>query len=245
MGGLGNYMFQIAAAYSYSLRNNKVAIFDLENARKVHKHIETYSGNIFSKINTCGIPYDIKLKVIMETGFSYKELPTLEGNVTLNGYFQSEKYFIDFEKEIKDLFRFKVAGLNPAGECSIHVRRGDYLNLPNHHPVQDMKYYNEAISKFEEGTKFLIFSDDMDWCKNEFISGTYEYIFVEGNNDYTDLYMMSKCDNNIISNSTFSWWGAWLNENVNKKVIAPKKWFGPAYEKNDTKDLYCKGWEII
>ncbi len=126
--------------------------------------------------------------------------------------------------------------------CSIHVRRGDYLNSPNHHPVQNMNYYMKAIKQMPKDSIFLIFSDDISWCKANFPDVPEKFIFVEGNADYEDLLLMSLCKNNIMCNSTFSWWGAWLNKNPNKKVIAPSVWFGPAYANHNTEDLYCEGW---
>ena len=115
------------------------------------------------------------------------------------------------------------------------------MNLPNHHPACNLGYYKEAI-KLMDVNKFIVFSDDMSWCKENFVGD--EFIFMENNSDYIDLWLMSLCDNNIIANSSFSWWGAWLNQNPNKKVIAPKKWFGPAINHN-TKDLIPESWIII
>jgi hypothetical protein len=89
--------------------------------------------------------------------------------------------------------------------------------------------------------KFYVFSDDIEWCKN-FFSDILDFEFISGNNEIRDLYLMSSCENNIIANSSFSWWGAWLNKNPNKKVIAPSVWFGPAKKNVITEDLYCKNW---
>jgi 5'(3')-deoxyribonucleotidase len=97
------------------------------------------------------------------------------------------------------------------------------------------------MKEMPKNSIFLIFSDDIEWCKENFPNISDKFIFIEGNKDYEDLYIMSKCKNNIISNSTFSWWGAWLNQNENKKVVAPLKWFGSSINHN-TKDLYCDGW---
>ena len=126
--------------------------------------------------------------------------------------------------------------------CSIHVRRGDYLNSPNHHPTQNMNYYMKAIKKMPKDSVFLIFSDDINWCKQNFPDMPEKFKFIEGNKDYEDLYLMSACKNNIICNSTFSWWAAWLNSNESKVIMAPDTWFGPAYADWNTNDLYCEGW---
>ena len=88
----------------------------------------------------------------------------------------------------------------------------------------------------------MVFSDDLDWCKETFLGN--RFTFISGNRDYQDLFLMSMCKNNIIANSSFSWWGAWLNTNLNKKVIAPKKWFGPQLSLSSD-DIYPNTWEII
>ena len=98
------------------------------------------------------------------------------------------------------------------------------------------------MTYFNNCDNFLIFSDDIVWCKNNFVGD--KFIFIEGEEDYIDLWLMSLCNHNIIANSSFSWWGAWLNKNNNKTVIAPKNWFGPN-KKLDPTDLYCKDWLVI
>ena len=173
------------------------------------------------------------------------------------GYFQSEKYFIDYKKEIREYFTLKQDLVKKLKEkfknilsnsCSLHIRRGDYLNLQEFHPVLDLEYYNSAIKKiYNSSTKninFLIFSDDLDWCKNNIRIESKTLNFIKQNDEILDLFLMSFCENNIIANSSFSWWGAWLNENENKKIVTPKKWFGDNYTQNNTKDLYCDKWIV-
>jgi hypothetical protein len=92
--------------------------------------------------------------------------------------------------------------------------------------------------------KYLIFSDDPEWCKQNF-NFIEDKVIIEGNQDYLDLYLMSFCKNNIISNSTFGWWGAWLNKNIGKKVIIPEIWYGPKYSHLSIRDIICKGWVIL
>ena len=131
--------------------------------------------------------------------------------------------------------------LNTPNEiCSIHVRRGDYLTKPNIHPTQTINYYMDAVKLMSPNTLFLVFSDDIGWCKDNFKDFT-NIVFIEGNSDYEDLLLMSLCDNNIICNSSFSWWAAWLNQNPNKKVVAPKLWFGSGLNHN-TKDITPENW---
>lgn len=250
-GGLGNYLFQIAVAVSYSKKYDKKLLFNSSDAYVVHNNIDHYRNNLFSKLEFqnsdifCGMSYG-------EKSFNYDEIPYFDGSVCLDGYFQSEKYFSDFRNEIFEIFDFgetnkslieqKYSSLMNENICSIHVRRGDYLNHPDVHPTLTLDYYSQAISNFGDDVTFLVFSDDINWCKENLHLLTNKLVYIEGNTDYQDLYLMSICKNNIICNSTFSWWGAWLNQNDNKKVIAPSRWFGDRLKHYNTDDLYCENW---
>jgi hypothetical protein len=253
VGGLGNYLFQIAASYSLAIDNNNVIIYDINGNTIIHNHIITYINNIFRKINFTENKLNISQNYD-EPYFHYKKIEFAD-NIKLNGYFQSEKYFSHNRSHILDLFEIdnntenllktKYSDIiNNDNTCSIHIRRGDYLKLPNHHPVCDIDYYVEAMKKMGNDKYYIIFSDDISWCK-ENLSFLNNKIFIEGNTDFQDLYLMSKCKNNIIANSSFSWWGAWLNTNKDKIVIAPKKWFGISNSHLDTSDLYCNNWVTI
>ncbi len=250
-GGLGNYLFQIACAYNYSIKYNKHLILDEKTAHVVHNKIETYKKNIFQHLEFEHLSNESIDYIYQEKVFNYIEIPKINKNLLLDGYFQSERYFEKNKEQIKILFEcaeeirndivVKFPFILNEKTCSIHVRRGDYLKAPNCHPAQTLNYYEKAIENFDTDTLFLIFSDDIEWCKKEFSKMDKRLIYIENNTDFEDLYLMSFCNNNIICNSTFSWWGAWLNNNQNKKIIAPEKWFGPQLE-NNTKDLYCKEW---
>jgi hypothetical protein len=249
-GGLGNYMFQIAAAYAYGKKYDREAAFNCSESRGPHQHITVYDNNILKDINL----YHVRkgnTRQHIENGFHYQEIPDYtKHNVLLTGYYQSEKYFKDYEDEIRSMFMsYKIEVkeeikdlLDNHNTCSIHVRRGDFLKHPNHHPVQGMNYFMKAIKQMPKDSMFLIFSDDIEWCKENFPDLPEKFRFVEGNKDFEDLYIMSKCKNNIICNSTFSWWGAWLNGNSDKTIVAPQKWFGTAYSGYKMDDLYCEGW---
>lgn len=252
MGGVGNYMFQVAAAYAYGKKYDKIYGFNCSESMGQHQHVATYDKNIFKNVDLYHIG-NIKeqRRQLNEVGFNYQDLPDFPGrDVLLYGYFQSEKYFQDYASEIRELFMSYEIDVNDElkdllenkNTCSIHVRRGDYLNYPDHHPTQNMNYYMKAIKKMPKDSIFLIFSDDIQWCKDNFPDMPEKFRFIEGNKDYEDLYLMSHCKNNIICNSTFSWWGAWLNSRLDKIVVAPSQWFGPALVGNDTTDLYCNGW---
>lgn len=252
MGGLGNMMFQIATAYATSLRYNKSFFCDKVMSIIPHKHYTYYKDNIFKKINF--IDKNEKYYFYNEGDFSYHEIPNIEGDVELSGYFQSEKYFSDFRNEVIELFlpddntKNKIDSFfkdyNNINTCSIHIRRGDYVGLKDYHENQSIDYYKESVQHFGEDCLFLIFSDDVNWCKENF-NFIENKIFIENFLDYEELYLMSLCKNNIIANSTFSWWGAWLNKNENKKIICPKKWFGDSNSHINSSDIYCNKWIII
>ena len=249
-GGLGNYMFQISVAYSLSLDFNFECSFISDNAIKVHKNINEYKKNIFKNVSF--IDHHNFLNIYNEPFFGYNKINIVD-NTLLVGYFQSEKYILHNRDEIIKLFQpsendlkyieKKYGDILKNNNCSIHVRRGDYIKVQNHHPLCEKTYYEESIKNFNNDTTYIIFSDDINWCKeNLHIKNSY---YVENENDYIEMYLMSMCDNNIIANSSFSWWGAWLNQKSNKKVIAPKKWFGPAKGNIITKDIYAEKWLVI
>jgi hypothetical protein len=251
-GGLGNILFQIAASYGYARKYNRKPIFYTNTHIPQHKHITSYLDNILRKVDMHVSPIDFT--VYKEPNFHYNDIPEMTGNVMLDGYFQSEKYFESIKEEIKDLFKiddntksflkFKYGKLLEGNTCSLHVRRGDYLHLQDYHVVQKLDYYKDCVDKFDKDTRFFVFSDDIKWCSNAFGSSK-RLVYVDNNLDYQDLYLQSQCNHHIIANSSFSWWGAYLNNNEEKIIYAPSKWFGPVLKEHNTKDLYCKGWNIV
>jgi hypothetical protein len=249
MGGLGNYLFQIASTYSKSIDDNLNFILDINDISIAHTNPDNYKNNIFRKLKF----QEIKSHYYQynEPSFNYLKTPKFNNNTRMVGYFQSEKYFISNREKILDIFsiddttnnqlKTKYEDILKENTCSIHVRRGDYIRLSEYHPPQSIKYYEESIKTIGENSHFLIFSDDIDWCK-ENLSFIKNKTFIEGNDDYQDLYLMSMCKNNIIANSSFSWWGAWLNKNKDKKIISPKLWFGEKNKHLNSNDIYCKDW---
>jgi hypothetical protein len=245
MGGLGNQLFQIATTIALAIKNNDETCFDIDNHRigLQGKNASNYKSNVYRKLNN-GIINNIS-NIYNETGFHYSKIPYKE-SLKIVGYFQSEKYFIDYRDEILNLFEpneniityinSKYGDILTKKTCSLHVRRGDYLNFSDNHPPLQLKYYQDAIKNFDSDTLFLVFSDDINWCKTVFIGNN--FIFIENEEDYIDLYIMSLCKNNIIANSSFSWWGSWLNKNKDKKIIAPSKWFGEKLSDLKTEDVY-------
>lgn len=251
-GGLGNLLFQISTAYSCSLENNMTLIVDPTSYHGAHHGIDRYKNNFFRKIKFS--QNFLSFQTYGEKEFKFNKLPKFNDDVKLNGYFQSEKYFSNNREEILDLYRqneedlfttkSKYEFLDFENSVSIHVRRGDYLHLDNFHPTQSIEYYENGYEYFGKDKTFIIFSDDIEWCKKSF-NFIEKKFFIDSSIDFEELYLMSYCKNNIIANSSFSWWGAWMNEYDDKKVIAPKRWFGPSLGYHDTSDIYCKNWIIL
>lgn len=227
-GKMGNAMFQAACTIALAKRNNDSFLFP-----STWKY-----RNSFNLPKNCFTANIRPALTFNEAGFHYSPI-VYRNNLDLLGYFQSEKYFKDFEGDIRTFFTPTSNTPSKPGVASIHVRRTDYLKFPNHHPTLDMKYYEKAMEKVGVN-KFLVFSDDIPWCKQHFVGNQFE--FSENHNEITDLALQMKCEHNIIANSTYSWWAAWLNDNKEKKVVCPEKWFGPALSMHNIKDLFPNGW---
>jgi hypothetical protein len=260
MGGLGNQMFQAAATMGIGKDVDKQVIFphvtDQQQSRTV-----SYNTSYFHKLPFEGSNELKTYKIIPEHGFSYTNLddkiktiakgkPKMK--MALRGYFQSWKYFDAHRDLILNTFMIPTNFKNTVkknykellehpSSVSIHIRRGDYLKHPEFHVVLPMDYYEQAVKKFNKKSVFVVFSDDIEWCKEqEFFKTLGNVVFVK-DMDYNEMYLMSLCKHNIIANSSFSWWGAYLNMNRRKKVIAPMQWFGPKGPK-DLQDLRPDSW---
>tara|TARA_R110001592_G_scaffold317062_2_gene593722 strand:+ start:1266 stop:2012 length:747 start_codon:yes stop_codon:yes gene_type:complete len=238
-GGIGNQMFQYASALSIAKRNECDVEFVWEmlenNTQRPFKLDE------FPNIEVKMLKEFYNGFLTVSDNFKYSEIITHGRDIFLNGYWQSEKYFKDNEKLIRNTFEINES-INytvPDKSVSLHIRRGDYLNSNGYHPVQTIEYYKKAIDKVGDYDKLFILSDDITWCKENVIFDN--VVFVEGQNEIQDLKVMSLCDHNIIANSSFSWWGAWLNDNPNKIVICPCNWLGNNVNLN-TSDIIPEGW---
>ena len=270
-GRLGNQMFQYASMrgiaavkgfdwvvppenYDHTANYALFETFKMTNVRD--KNIGFVEGEILKETIHC---YDKNL------------VDSCSDNTNLDGFFQTEKYFEKISDEIRSDFTFKDEYLKPCKEfidslettpIFLHVRRGDAIGKEHYHPVAPMSYYVEALKKFDENTPCFVFSDDLDWCKSQELFKSDRFLFNDnierydyqsmdgsGSMQYTllphvDLCLMSLCSGAIIVNSSFSWWGAWLQNNRGK-VIASKPWFGPSASDLDTSDVVPDHWEII
>lgn len=238
-GRLGNYLFSAACCIGY--------------ARK-HNLPYTFSGQFESLFPNCinsdyyKLPKRGYIVNLYEKHFGYEELlfneDWRENNIIIHGYRQSWKYFDHCKEEVIEAFNIKPVIRD--GWVSIHVRRGDYLTKPDYHPVITMDYLQRAISIFTSTgyRKFMVFGDDPDWNHeninpDNFPDCTFEYS--EGRTAMEDMALMAGCEHNIIANSSFSWWAAYLNRNPAKIILAPEKWFGKDGPIN-TNDLIPESW---
>jgi hypothetical protein len=193
----------------------------------------------------------------LQQNFKYDEAYFKLDEVLLDGYWQSEKFFSGMEDDIREIFSFKQAlsdknrelteDIINSNSVAIHVRRGDYLT-PRYYKtfgsVCSLKYYQNAVNYIRDKVDtpfFYIFTNDPAWCKENMNLDNYVIVdWNKGKDSYLDMQLMSLCKHNIIANSSFSWWGAWLNKNTDKIVVAPSIWFG---DRNiDTSDIVPKSW---
>lgn len=241
LGGIGNTMFQAATAISLAIDNNCSVSVINEHQGYLHTQNKVYLNGLFRNIPQSK-DYSSYAE-LSENRFNFSPLVFPNRNCRLNGYFQSEKYFAHNYKHIAKAFApseqteesFHKLFPGIGSFVSIHVRRGNYVALKHIHRNLDKEYYEKAISLFPDDN-FIVFSDDIEYCKTIF-QGHRFFFFEEKWLDIDCLHLMSKCKHNIIANSTFSWWGAWLNLNIGRKVISPSQWFTNETDALNSRDL--------
>ncbi len=251
-GGLGNQMFQYAHGRSEELSGKKI-IFD--NSFFTGNKLEKDTARNF-KLNKFNIATNTeffpKSHLIFDIWTKIKRRLGLNVDI----YFQNEKYFINIADEIKKEFTLKKPLSDKAQEIldniknnnstSLHIRRGDYINnkeTNSFHGICGVDYYQKSMNMVKEkifNPVFFIFSDDIVWAKENFIGSEFVFVSCPEIEDVEEMILMSKCKHNIIANSSFSWWGAWLNNNPGKIVIAPKRWFNN--KKANQNDIVPESW---
>lgn len=274
LGGLGNQMFQYA--FYKSLNNEEQNFLDILNfeSYKLHNGFElekvfklkgiSYANlKDIEKLSDCKSNFlsRVRKKItgrkkthIIEQYLHFNEKYLKMKNVYFEGYWQSEKYFINIKEKIIKEFNFPeiteqknisiLEKIEQRNSISIHIRRGDYLNNTLYSNICNTRYYKKAINYIEskiDNPIFFIFSNDINWCKENFYFE--EAYFVDwniGKSSFRDMQLMSLCKHNIIANSSFSWWGAWLNDNKEKIVVAPTKWLND--ERVNIDDIIPEGW---
>jgi hypothetical protein len=253
IGGLGNQMFQYAIAQSIALENSDsfkldTSAFDTYELFAYRLNEFHISADIASLQDIESIVGRSSLisKLFKRLGFGnyyverertvYDSSVFNKDNIYLDGYWQNEKYFYKYRKVILDAFTPKGSfsektenydkQISNSESISVHIRRGDYLKHDKI-GVLPIEYYHKAINHFiiqEPACIFYVFSNDIQWCKESF-KEVKNIVFIDNTeSEIADLWLMSHCKNNITANSSFSWWGAWLNNNPNKTIVSPKKW---------------------
>jgi len=272
MGGLGNQLFQIFACIAYCLRHKLP--FKLPEHKRDLKSAEgherpTYWDTFLKRMK----PFLLKevsrdTPVYKETTFHYVPLQLVTNqNFIFYGYFNSYKYFEDKYFDIYKLLdisslknqtreNYSQYFNNPA--ISIHFRHGDYKNIQESHPILSNQYYINSLQNIINKTNkndwtCLYFCEKDDnkaiQIKIKILKRRFKHLkFIKADDkavDWQQLLLMSCCQHNIIANSTFSWWGAYFNENTDKIVCYPDVWFGSKLAHNDTKDLFLDSWDKI
>lgn len=262
-GGLGNQMFQYALGRKLALKNNdvlKLYIAGLDRANAVGDIYRPFSlgrfnvvKNIASETETRTLKYPygvfskgwryINAKLLRNTHTLFEpHILNCQGDIFLDGYWQSPKYFEDIRDVLLADFTLAdplpkyaetiLAEMQATTSVAIHIRRGDYIKNPQvarEFGICTKNYYQRAVSTITEtypAATYFVFSDDIDWVKHNLTLGE-QVVYVQHPEltDTAELFMMSRCQHNIIANSTFSWWAGWLNTNPDKLVIAPTPWF--------------------
>ncbi len=262
-GGMGNQLFQYAAGRALADKNNTELRLDVYPFKKYKVH--DYSLSPFSfeeKFDERGSLARLLghgPRRVVEEGHPFDpSILELGDDVYLEGYWQTEKYFASIAPTIRQELQVATPQegrdlklqeeMNASCSVSLHVRRGDYITNPRAakvHGLCSLDYYKRAVEEMGKRVGDLhlfLFSDDPAWVK-ENMAFSYPITVVDHNGrekNYEDLRLMSQCKHHILANSSFSWWGAWLNPSKDKVVIAPKQWF--AKEEIDTRDVLPEEW---
>ncbi len=277
IGGLGNQMFQYAVGRRISLVRELPYFIDIQDFDGYTLHNGFELKQVFNIdvpiADSCDVQKvlawrafgPLRRKLFHEKFIKFRgkhlfvdslkncryQLTDFPNNCYLMGNWQSERYFADISKIIRDDFSFKLPLKDINAELaelidrttaiSLHVRRGDIASNPTSlavHGLCDLDYYRSAIEYISAkipNPEFIIFSDDIEWVRDN-LHMDYPSHYIEHNNgleSYNDMHLMSLCDHHIIANSSFSWWGAWLNPSKDKIVVAPKRWFNADYDSSD------------
>ena len=290
-GGLGNQMFQYAAAKAiairlgvelkldisllqdrtprkdFTYRDYELNVFNLNDDIATISEVRKYVPDLWNSHKIVHAIYRMKRKLSRRNYFLEKMKYQIDAgffnikdNTYIYGYLQSEKYFIDCKAELLNIFTLRadineenkdlIKQIENDNSVSIHIRRGDYVNSP-FQLLELETYYLHAIEAMQQKAKdltFYIFTNDYNWTKEQFRNINIRKKFVDINNDslsYMDMILMSRCNHNICANSSFSWWGAWLNAHPDKIVIAPKNWFKTTEVEIESCDLIPENWIIL
>ena len=277
LGGLGNQMFQLATGISLAKRLKADLFLDVRtffqeeessNETKRELQVDRFLLPEF-KILDSDLAYSdllekksrfifpMRWKSLLESGCHFHhEIMSIQGNIILDGFWQSERYFKNIRDYLTDFFTIAdtksledishiVALIRSTKSVSLHVRRGDYVSndkAARIHGTCSLKFYRESILmmqlQVDVDCHYFIFTDDIEWCESNIspmiMNSVIVSTFTNGLEPFIDMYLMSICEHNILSNSSFSWWGGWLNKNLDKHVICPSRWtLDDAYNHDD------------
>jgi hypothetical protein len=251
-GRFGNQLFQYATLFSVAKEKNyEYGIpYDTKSLNEYYNFcLPECFLNLTAK-NSLNIPVLYHHK---EHTFDFdSSVFQIPDSTDIDGYYQTEKYFKKYRKELLYEYTFNdnistignefLKNYKEKQIISIHMRLGDYVGYQDWHPICTKEYYINALNQLPKDCVIFLFSDDMNIAKIHFKDFDRDIIYPETNDKFVDMYLMGQCDYHIIANSSFSWWGAWLSSS--KQVIAPSQWFGPNV-KHGWSDIYCEDWKII
>lgn len=269
-GRLGNQLFQFAMLKSISIQQSRHLLLPAQNQHRLDifntRYHKVDKNSLTNCFNFSEKQFNYDDDVFKQTNFT-----NFLGYYQTEKYFKDIDYIIRQEFTLRDEritnycndYVDKIRKKYNRPVVSLHIRRGDnvpsekvwsnnidgtyFPNKADYHPLLTNEYISKSMKNFD-GYSFLVFSDtikDVEWCKQNIKADYIEFSDgsdINGHNDIIDFTLMSKCDHNIIANSSFSWWAAWLNNNKEKTVIAPKQWFGKAYANHNTSHLIPENW---
>lgn len=264
MGGLGNQLFQVATTLACAWDNGYVPIFPkLSSSPSFLEPRPVYWDTIFAKLSTAPqYTFNHYRRIAEKQERVFTPIELRDAHVQLVGYWQTERYFSSYKEKILSLFtlpekengyvnqRFAELTQDREGDViSLHLRLGDYLKIPGFMCLwkEEFKhYYKKAVACFPKDSLFMVFSDDIayaqEFCRENF--PFHQFVFPQ-EADFIELYLMARCNHNIIANSTFSWWGAYLNAHPEKIVISPKEWTTEGFQGVYYLDYLPKEWKTI
>ena len=273
LGGLGNQMFQYAFYRNLELMGKDAYLdigeyrdYELHNGFELQK-IFSIAPKIISTSDVASFRQNKFFKILDRLKLFRRVISQSEFNFErkyfdyyfsryLIGYWQSEAYFSEINAQIREDFTFPVLDaenqliadkIEATNAVSLHVRMGDYVNHPLHGGICTLEFYRKAINIIScevSNPQFFVFSNDINLCQSNLQLDNAIYVIGNsGANSFKDMHLMSLCKHNIIANSSFSWWGAWLNNNSDKIVVAPAKWFNDS--QINTSDLLPATWMKI
>ncbi|MBI3236644.1 MAG: alpha-1,2-fucosyltransferase [Chlamydiales bacterium] len=238
-GAIGNQIFEIATTLAYAWEYDAIPVFP--DLNRTDSHISINRDLFFFRLDpsSSSVPFTASYQ---EHAWHSSEKIPYQKNCKLFGYFQSWKRFHPYRDELLKIFapsekitssleKKYSALLRYPKTVSLHVRTfSPELHASKIHPFLGLEYYRKALSLFpDEQTLFVVFSDRINWCKKHLPSLKRAFLFIEDNNPIEDLFLMAKMKHHIIANSSYSWWGAYLNQNPEKIVVAPISWMHPDY----------------